>query len=68
MTRDLARRSNKETAVNKKLSRLQISDITATKKRLGQRELSEAQLKLVGGGVVATEGGTCTICPCDCDE
>jgi hypothetical protein len=54
--------------MNKKLSRLQISDITATKKRLGQRELSEAQLKMVGGGVIATEGGTCTICPCDCDE
>ncbi len=50
----------------KKHSRLQLSDIAATRKRLGQRELSDAQLKLVGGGATC-QGGTCTTCD-DCDE
>lgn len=43
----------------KKLSRLHLEDITATKKRLGERELAEAELKLVGGGV-RCQGGTST--------
>jgi hypothetical protein len=50
----------------KKASRLQINDITETKKRLGERELSNAKLKQVGGGIVC-QGGTCTLCD-DCDE
>jgi len=50
----------------KKNSRLRINDITATKKRLGERELNNAQLKQVGGGLIS-QGGTCTMCD-DCDE
>jgi hypothetical protein len=62
----LARETKKETDVIKKNSRLQINDITRTKQRLGQRELSAASLKLVSAGV-ACQGGTCTLCD-DCDE
>lgn len=68
MTRTYA--GNKEEDVIKKLSRLHLHDIAETKKRLGQRELSEAKLKLVsggGGGLGAvdsnlSDGGTCTDC------
>jgi hypothetical protein len=66
MIRDLVRHSTRRKPMIKKLSRLQLTDITATRKRLGQRELSDAQLKLVGGGVIC-QGGTCTTCD-DCDE
>ena len=48
-------------------SRLQLRDLTETKKRVGTRELSEAKLKLVSGGLIATSGGCCTTCN-DCDE
>ena len=51
---------------NDKRARLQINDIDATQKRLGERELSEVELKNVAGGM-ASQGGTCTAC-CDCDE
>jgi len=43
----------------KKLSRLPLRDIAKVKPRLGERELSEAQLKLVTGGEIC-QGGTCT--------
>lgn len=43
----------------KKLSRLHISDIPGTKQRIGERELSVAELKLVGGGE-RCQGGTST--------
>lgn len=50
----------------KKQSRLAINDLAETKRRLGERELSEAKLKLVSGGL-PTQGGTCTTCDdCDC--
>ena len=51
--------------MNKKLSRLQIKDIAESKKRLGRRELGEAELKLVAGGA-PSEGGTCSDSG-DCD-
>jgi hypothetical protein len=49
----------------KRTSRLQINDITETRKRLGERELGEAKLKQVTGGM-PSQGGTCTLCD-DCD-
>lgn len=50
----------------KNRSRLQLRDIAETKKRVGTRELSEATLKQVSGGLVSG-GGTCTTCDdCDC--
>lgn len=50
----------------KKLSNLRVNDITETRKRLGERELGEAKLKLVTGGM-PSQGGTCTLCDdCDC--
>ena len=48
-------------------SRLQLRDLSETKKREGARELSEATLKQVSGGLIATSGGSCTTCN-DCDE
>lgn len=53
--------------MNKKRPTLRIDDIAETRKRLGQRELSEAQLKLVTGGLEGCQGGTSTTCD-DCDE
>lgn len=49
----------------KKVTRLQINDITENKKHLGERKLSEAELKLVAGGA-PSEGGTCSDSG-DCD-
>lgn len=50
----------------KKAARLRVKDITEVKARLGERELSEAQLKMVSGGM-ETIGGTCsTGGDCDC--
>lgn len=52
--------------MQKKTSRLRVKDITETRSRLGERELSEAQLKLVAGGM-ETIGGTCSQGgDCDC--
>ena len=52
----------------KKTSKLKkFNDIVATKKRVGERDLSAAQLKLVAGGMTNTQGGTSTTCDdCDC--
>ena len=52
----------------KNRSRLQLRDITEAKQRMGTRELSEAKLKQVSGGLLtASGGGTCTTCDdCDC--
>lgn len=37
-------------------------------KRLGERELSEVELKVISGGLMTrSQGGTCTACG-DCDE
>jgi RNase P/RNase MRP subunit p29 len=47
--------------VLKKASVLRVKDMTEIKPRLGERALSEAQLKLVTGGM-ETIGGTCTQC------
>ena len=44
---------------------LQMTDIEQTHKQLGERELSEVELKVVAGGL-ATQGGTCSL-NCDCD-
>jgi hypothetical protein len=49
-----------------KRARLQLTQIEQTRKQLGERELSEVELKVIAGGM-ATQGGTCTTC-CDCDE
>jgi|GEM_PF-4307989 len=51
----------------KNASRLQLRDLTETKKRVGSRELGEAKLKLVTGGLLTTIGGSCTTCD-DCDQ
>jgi hypothetical protein len=39
-------------------TRLQVKDIAETSKRLGEREISEAELKFVTGGAGPTQGGT----------
>jgi len=51
---------------NQKRARLQMTQLEETRKQLGERELSEVELKVVAGGM-ASQGGTCTAC-CDCDE
>lgn len=51
---------------NQKRTRLQMTQIEATRKQLGERELSEVELKVVAGGL-ASQGGTCSACS-DCDE
>jgi hypothetical protein len=45
--------------MNEKRARLQMTPIAETRKRLGERELSETELKIVAGGR-ASEGGTCS--------
>ena len=40
-----------------KKTRIQIAELTETKKRLGEREVTEAVLKMVSGGQ-RSEGGT----------
>jgi hypothetical protein len=52
--------------MNEKRTRLQLSPLEETQKRLGERELSEVELKHVAGGRIS-EGGTCTACN-DCDQ
>lgn len=47
-------------------ARLQLSNIEETPKKLGERELSEVELKVVAGGL-ASQGGTCSTCG-DCDQ
>ena len=51
---------------NQKNTRLQMTELEETKKQLGERELSEVELKIVAGGLTS-QGGTCTRCS-DCDE
>lgn len=51
---------------NQKRARLQMTQLEETRKQLGERELSEVELKNVAGGL-ASQGGTCTACS-DCDE
>jgi len=55
----------KETTMFKK-SRIEIQNLHPNKQRIGQREVTEATLKMVSGGM-ACQGGTCTACD-DCDE
>jgi hypothetical protein len=50
----------------KKKSRIALRDMPEIRKRLGERELSPAELKMVAGGMPC-QGGTCTFCD-DCDE
>jgi hypothetical protein len=50
----------------KKKTRIALKDMPETRKRLGERELSVADLKMVAGGF-ATQGGTSTFCN-DCDQ
>jgi hypothetical protein len=52
--------------MKEKRARLQVTPIEETRKRLGERELSETELKSVAGGR-ASQGGTCSDCG-DCDE
>jgi hypothetical protein len=47
-------------------ARLQMTDIEQSHKQLGERELSDVELKVVGGGR-ASQGGTCSTSG-DCDE
>lgn len=49
-----------------KQARLQMTQIEQTRKPLGERELSEVELKVIAGGYTS-QGGTCTTC-CDCDQ
>jgi len=49
-----------------KRTRLQLTPLEETQKRLGERELSEVELKIVAGGL-ASQGGTCSECD-DCDQ
>ena len=49
-----------------KRARLQLAPMEQTRKQLGERELSEVELKVIAGGYTS-QGGTCTTC-CDCDE
>jgi hypothetical protein len=51
---------------SQKRARLQLTQIEQTRKQLGERELSEVELKVIAGGYTS-QGGTCTTC-CDCDE
>lgn len=51
---------------NQKRARLQLTQLEETRKQLGERELSEVELKVVAGGL-ASQGGTSTLCN-DCDE
>ncbi len=51
---------------NQKRARLQMTQLDATRKPLGERELSEVELKVVAGGL-ASEGGTCSMSG-DCDQ
>jgi bacteriocin-like protein len=47
---------------------LSMDTLTERRKRLGEKELSEAELKVISGGYVSkSQGGTCTTCG-DCDE
>lgn len=47
---------------------LSMDTLTENRKRLGEQELSEAELKVISGGyVIRTQGGTCTTCG-DCDQ
>jgi hypothetical protein len=52
--------------MTKKKNRIALKDMQEIRQRLGQRELSPAELKMVAGGM-ACQGGTCTFCD-DCDE
>jgi hypothetical protein len=52
---------DEEHPMKKNRTRLQITPLEETQKRLGERELSEVELKNVAGGL-ASEGGTCTTC------
>jgi hypothetical protein len=51
--------------MKEKRARLRMTDIEKTGKRLGERELSEVELKIVAGGQ-RSEGGTCSD-TADCD-
>lgn len=47
---------------------LSMDTLTEDRKRLGERELSEVELKVISGGLMTkSQGGTCTACG-DCDE
>jgi hypothetical protein len=47
---------------------LSMDTLTESRKRLGERELSEVELKVISGGLMdSSQGGTCTTC-CDCDQ
>jgi hypothetical protein len=52
--------------MKEKRTRLQFTHLEETQKRLGDRELSEVELKVVAGGRIS-QGGTCTSCD-DCDQ
>jgi hypothetical protein len=52
--------------MKEKRTRLQMTDLQETPKRLGERELDEVELKIVSGGL-ASQGGTCSDCG-DCDQ
>jgi hypothetical protein len=50
-----------ENPMKEKRTRQQLTPLEETQKRLGERELSEVELKIVAGGRIS-EGGTCTSC------
>jgi len=49
-------------------TRLSMDTLKESRSRLGERELSEVELKVISGGrMSATEGGTCSD-TADCDQ
>ncbi len=47
---------------------LSMDTLTESRKQLGERELSEVELKVISGGLMSrSQGGTCTTCD-DCDQ
>jgi hypothetical protein len=47
---------------------LSMDTLVESPKRLGERELSEVELKVISGGLMSrSQGGTCTACD-DCDQ
>jgi len=47
---------------------LSMDTLVESRKRLGERELDEVELKVISGGLMTrTQGGTCSD-TCDCDQ
>lgn len=53
--------------MKKKETRLELRDLAETKNLLVEREVTEAELKVVGGAAFGSAGGTCSSSG-DCDS